>query len=176
MAKQSAFGNDQDYQAFAELGQNIGQMRNKKQLAKQISILAGHSVVESQRAASVLHHASNLSPDLFLSYLNKLISVISNPIHDSGPRMVFRLFTLIEIPEKYSGTIVNLAFQYLENPKTPVAIKVNAMYTIANQAKIYPELKTELETCIENQYENALPSFKACVRKISEKIDLQIGS
>ncbi|NEN24828.1 hypothetical protein G3O08_15100 [Cryomorpha ignava] len=174
MAKETAFGRDSDYQTFALLGQEIGQTRNKKALANQIQFLTSDNIIDSQRAATVLHHASNLAPDLFLKHLDKLIAVIENPIHDSGPRMVMRVCMHIEIPEKHSGTIVNLAFQYLGNPKTPVAIKVNAMYVIANQANKYPELTTELKACIVNQYERELPAFKSCVRKLSKQLNFRI--
>lgn len=174
MAKETAFGKDSDYQTYALLGEKIGQTGNAKELAEQIKFLLSENIVISQRAATVLHHASNWSPNLFFPHLDKLIDVIANPIHDSGPRMAIRVCMHIEIPEKQAGTLINLAFQYLENQKTPVAIKVNAMYVIANQAKKYPELKTELEACILNQYDRQLPSFKSCVRKLSRQLNLQI--
>lgn len=175
MPKETAFGKDSDYQTYALLGENIGQTRNTKQLATQIKLLESDNIVTSQRAATVLHHASNWAPDLFLMHLDKLIDVISNPVHDSGPRMAMRVCMHIEIPEKFSGTLIHLAFEYLENPKIPVAIKVNAMYVIANQAKIYPELIAELEACILNQYDRQLPAFKSCVRKLSKQLKFHIG-
>lgn len=176
MAMKTAFGGEAEYQTFTRLGEEIGESRNELELLKQIEVLTGSDGILSQRAATILHHCSNVAPDIFLPHLDKLIPVLKNPIHDSGPRMVFRLFSLIEIPEKYSGTIIDLAFQYIENPKTLVATKVNAMYTIANQAKIYPELKIELEASIEYQYQTSLPAFKACVRKLSKQIGIQIGN
>lgn len=174
MPKETAFGKDSNYQTYALLGKEIGQTRNENQLAKKMKLLMSDNVVLSQRAATVLHHASNIAPELFLKHIDKLIKILTNPIHDSGPRMAMRVCIYIEIPEKNAGTLINVAFQYLQNPKTPVAIKVNAMYVIANQAKKYPELIPELEACIANQYERELPSFKSCVRKLSRQLKLQI--
>lgn len=174
MSKQTAFGKDSDYQFYALLGQEIGQTRNLKGLAQHIKLLMSNNVVNSQRAATVLHHASNWAPDLFLKHLDKLIDVIENPVHDSGPRMALRVCISIVIPEKNAGKLINLAFEYLQNPKTPVAIKVNAMYVIANESLKYPELTAELEACIANQYDQELPAFKSCVRKLSRQLNFQI--
>ncbi len=174
MAKQSAFGGESSYQAFAHEGQRIANERDLKQFKIQINLLSAKDPIESQRAASVLHHVSNISSNIFLDYLDVLIQVLKNPIHDSGPRLAMRVLKLIDIPEKHAGICVDLAFSYLNNIKTPVAIKVYSMVVIANQASIFPELLGELEASISSQYEWQSPAFKASVRKIHRKIGLKI--
>ena len=172
MAKQSAFGGKSEYQAFAREGQRIGNERDKKQFKIQIKLLAGQDAIESQRAASVLHHVSNIALDMFLDYIDVMIHVLKNPIHDSGPRLAMRVLKLLDIPEEFAGISIDLAFNYLNNITVPVAIKVYSMVVISNQAVIYPELMGELEASIASQYEWQSPAFKASVRKINKKLHL----
>ena len=174
MAKQSAFGGELTYRAFAYEGQRIGIERDLKQFRIQINLFSGDNTIESQRAASVLHHVSNISLDMFHNYLDILIHVLKNPIHDSGPRLAMRVLKLIDIPEVYAGICVDLAFSYLNNIKTPVAIKVYSMVVIANQAAIFPELLGELEASISSQYEWQSPAFKSSVRNINKKLGLKL--
>src|SRR5690554_4402099 len=143
MRKPSAFGKDTNYQTYVDLGRAIGSFRNNDELARQIKLFTGQNIVNSQRAASVLQHVSDVCPELFYKYVDELIYVLNHPIHDSGPRVALRILIKIDIPTERLGTIIDLAFNYLNNPTTPVAIKVNAMYVIANQIKDYPDLINE---------------------------------
>ena len=168
MGKPTAFGKDSNYQAYVVLGKQIGYSRNKKELARQVKLFIGEDAVESQRAASVLHHVCDASPELFDKYVDELIYVLNHPLHDSGPRVAFRIFMSIKISEKHLGTVIDLAFKFLNDMKTPVAIKVNTMYVIANQAEAYPDLIQELSISIKNQHTHQPYTFGACVRKLSK--------
>ena len=170
MSKPSAFGKETNYQAFVELGKEIGIAKNKKALSQQVKHFVGEDIVASQRAASVLHHVCNTAPELFENYAKELLHVFNHPIHDSGPRVVFRILKRIKISEKHLGSVIDMAFKYLNDVKTPVAIKVNAMYVIANYTEDYPDLISELSTSIRNQYNHQPPAFSACVRKLSKQL------
>ena len=170
MRKPTAFGKDSIYQTYVVLGKEIGNTKNKKEVSRQIELFMGEYVVESQRAASVLHHVCDVDSKLFDKYVNELIYVLNNPVHDSGPRVAFRILTHIKIPERQLGTVIDLAFKFLNNVTTAVAIKVNAMYVIANHISDYPDLIHELSTSIKNQYSHQPYSFNACVRKLSKQL------
>ncbi len=174
MGKESAFGGESEYKNFALLGQQIGQNRDKKALKAQINFLTGDNIIDYQRAASVLHHVSNIAPNMFVQHLDTLLEVIREHKHDSGPRVSFRIFMLVKIPEKFKGIIIDLAFQYLNDPKITVAIKVYAMNIIATQAKNYPELIQELKMSITSQLVHQSPAFKSCVKKLSKRLKFDL--
>lgn len=171
MRKPTAFGKDSNYQTYVVLGREIGGSKNTKELSRQIKLFKGSDVVESQRAASVLHHVCDTAPELFDKYVTEVVYVLNHPIHDSGPRVAFRILMQIKIPEKQLGTVIDLAFKFLNNVTTPVAIKVNAMYVIANHVGDYPDLIQELSTSIKDQYAHQPHSFNACVRKLSKQLN-----
>lgn len=168
MKNKTAFGKDILYAEFVTLGKEIAQKQNKKLLAHYIHLLQGSNKILSQQAATVLHHASDVNVSLFEPFLPKLIQVLENPIHDSGPRMIFRIFRKIEIPQGNLGNVIDLCFKYLNDPKTPVAIKVNAMYTIARYFDQYPDLKHEFKAATETNPSKDLPSFKSCLNQIAK--------
>ena len=174
MRTPTAFGKDSNYQTYVGLGKEIGSTQNKKELSRQVKLFKGDDVVESQRAASVLHHVCDTEPELFDKYVKELIHVLEHPIHDSGPRVAFRILMHIKIPERQLGTVIDLAFKYLNDVPTPVAIKVNAMYVIANHIADYPDLIQELSISIKNQYSHQPYSFSACVRKLSKELNYQL--
>lgn len=166
--KKSAFGKDENYADHVLAGANIAANRDEVLFAKYIKQLAGADKVLSQQAATVLHHVSNEDASFFVTFTPTLVEVLKNPVHDSGPRMIFRVFRKIEIPEKNLGTIIDLCFKYLNNPKTAVAIKVNAMYVIARFFDNYPDLKKEFNAATKNNASKDLPAFKSCLKLISK--------
>lgn len=170
MKKPTAFGKDSNYHTYAILGQEIGNTKNKKELSLQIKLFMSDDVVESQRASSVLHHVCDTRPELLDKYVDEFVYVLNHPVHDAGPRVAFRILMQIKIPEKHLGTVIDLAFKFLNDATTPVAIKVNAMYVIANHVDDYPDLIQELSISIKNQYSHQPYSFSACVRKISKQL------
>lgn len=101
MRKPTAFGKDSDYQTYAVLGQQIGNGKNKKELSRQIKLFTGNDVVESQRAASVLHHVCDTASELFDKYTDDLVYVLNHPIHDSGLRVAFRILMNMKISKKH---------------------------------------------------------------------------
>jgi hypothetical protein len=72
----------------------------------------------------------------------------------------------IEIPEVFHGDVMNACFKFIETPSTPVAIKASSLTTLFNLSKIYPEIKQELKTIIEDRMDNETAAFKSRGRKI----------
>jgi hypothetical protein len=66
----------------------------------------------------------------------------------------------VDIPEQYQGDVMNLCFQYVENPAETVGIKAYALTVLGNLAKKYPEIIPEVKLLIEDQLPRQTPAFK----------------
>ena len=84
---------------------------------------------------------------------------------------MLRLLCRYDIPEDDQGLLVDLCFSYMVSELYPVAVKVHAMQIIYNHTLIYPELKDELITVIEDQVENNTVGFKSRGRRIIRQLE-----
>ena len=132
--------------------------------------LKGESLVR-QRAAWPLSYIVTLFPELIRPYFGKLVKYLKeNDHHPAIYRNAFRFLQTIEIPEKYEGPILDIAFKYIKDIKAPVAIQAFAMTTAANIAMKYPELKKELIAIIEENLPYAANGYKARAKKTIREI------
>ena len=104
-------------------------------------------------------------PDLIIPYIGKMLLVLENKAHNSVVRNIIRFFQTIQLPEEYEGAIFDKCFEYLNNTKEEVAVRVFSMSVLSNLAMKYPELKEELIISIEMYYSNSSPSYKSRAKK-----------
>lgn len=76
-----------------------------------------------------------------------------------------------EIPEEQQGVLIDLCFKYMVSELYPVAVKVHAMQIIYNHVLLYPELKEELVTVIEDQMANNSVGFKSRGQRILRQLE-----
>ena len=113
---------------------------NKRQCAKIVRYVADNpdrfkELVEiflrgpyriTQRAAWPLSVCVEEHPELALPHLAALIkSPVQPGVHDSVKRNVMRLLQFIEIPKRWHGRVLELAFNFLNDRKEPVAIRAS---------------------------------------------------
>jgi hypothetical protein len=121
----------------------------------------------TQRAAWPLSYCVEHHPQLIKPHLGRIVKFLSVPgIHDSVKRNTMRLLQFISIPKTQQGKVADIAFQYLQDPKEPVSIKVFSMTVLANLCGEFPELKNELIPILESQ----LPLGSAGYRSRASKI------
>ncbi len=174
--RETAFGRDSDYQSFVALGKSLGTSGDGHRIKKQFELLLGSRIPSSQRAATVLLHTFDTDPLLLLGFIPEAIAVLENPVHDSGPRTVFRSLEYITVPEEYLGQLIDLAFQYLNRPKTAIVIQVCSMGFISQYIPDYLELKGELEASIAAIYPRGSTGFRSRAKKIAERLTLKIDT
>ena len=85
-------------------------------------------------------------------------------------RNSIRVLEAIDIPEKFHGDVMNVCFQFIETPATPIAIKAFSLTTLFNLSKTYPEIKLELKLIIEERRDTETAAFKSRGRKIWSKL------
>ena len=124
-----------------------------------------------QRAAWPVSYCVIANPQLIQKHFSQLIKNLKKPgLHDAVKRNTVRLLQDISIPEKYHGEIMNDCFDYINSPTEKAAIKAFSLTVLENLSKIYPEIKQELKTIIEDRWDYETAAFKARARKILKNL------
>ena len=124
----------------------------------------------SWRAAWILDGSDEQHPGLASPYLSKIIQNLPQLESKGALRSLLRLLCRFEIQEEDQGLLIDLCFGYLVSEFYPVAVKVHAMQIVYNHALIYPELKEELITVIEDQVDNNTVGFLSRGRRIIRQL------
>jgi hypothetical protein len=129
----------------------------------------------SQRASWAISHCVENRPELIKPHLKKVLHFASKPgVHDSVKRNTMRLLQFIEIPKKYQGHVVELAFHFLQNKKEPIAVKAFSMTVLSRLIKNEPDLKKELRLIIEDQIPFSSPGFKSRAKKVLTELSQNV--
>jgi hypothetical protein len=62
-------------------------------------------------------------------------------------------------------------FEYLQNPKIAVAIRVFSMTVVANITEGQPDMRRELKLILEDQLPYGTAAFKSRARKVLKQIE-----
>jgi hypothetical protein len=123
----------------------------------------------TQRLSWPLSICVELNPPLAKPHLKRLTNfLLVEGTHDAVKRNILRLFQFIDLPKKLQGKIATVCYQYLENTKEPVAIRVFAMSILAKIAVENPELKNELIALIDHHLPYASAGYKSRAKKVSK--------
>ena len=99
----------------------------------------------------------------FFIYRNKTKIVNYN-------RSLAKMFMYCGIPKDIEGEIVNILFNWLLDPNELVTTKNYALIALYNQTTKYPELVSELESVIKDQFDKNAVSFKSTANEILNKL------
>jgi hypothetical protein len=121
----------------------------------------------TQRAAWPLSYCVRRHPELITPYYKQLLDNLGRKdIHVAVVRNTVRLLQDVSIPKRWHGRVMSVCFEFVEDPVTPIAVKAFALTILSNLSAEYPEIKGELKTLIESQWEQATPAFRSRARKI----------
>lgn len=99
----------------------------------------------TQRAAWIVSTCVQAHTSLIYPFLDKLISNLKVPNHDSVKRNTLKILQDIEIPEHLLGHTAEICFNFLTKPEEPVAIKVYAMTFFSISARKNRTLERKLK-------------------------------
>lgn len=120
-----------------------------------------------QRAAWPMSYCVINHPQLIQKHFSKLLRNLKKPgIHDSVKRNTVRLLEHISIPGKFHGEIMDVCFNYINDPQEKVAIKAFSLTVLQNLCRQYPEIKQELKTIIEDRWDYETVAFRSRAKKI----------
>lgn len=122
------------------------------------------------RAAWIMDHLSELHPSLPEKYIEQLWRKIPDQ-PDGVKRSILRMLCRYEIPEEQQGIATDMCLDWLLKESVPVAIKVFSMEILLNITRVYPELKEEFITILEDQMPNNSAGYKARAVKIIKAME-----
>lgn len=123
-------------------------------------------------ATWILTKAIELHPLMLKPYLPQLVAQLTNLNNAKHHiRNSLRILELIEIPETFHGLVMNTCFEFVQDPKTEIAIKAYSLTIIYQLSKTYPEIQDELKCIIEEQWDHETAAFKSRGRKILNQIN-----
>jgi len=125
----------------------------------------------TQRAAWPLSNCVEKWPYLIDPHLKKLLDYREKPgVHNAVKRNTMRLLQFIDIPKRYHGRVADLCFEYLQNPKIAVAIRVFSITVLTKVIEDHPDMKKELKLILEDQLPYGTAAFKNRGIKVLKKI------
>ncbi len=124
----------------------------------------------SQRAAWPLGKIGEQRPELFLPYSEAILQLLEKPPHPAVARNLYRILQDLSLPEASQSTLFDLAIRDLQDPSSPIAIKVFAMSVASKIAMPYSELRTELILIIEGQLPQASKAYLSRSRRLLPKL------
>lgn len=123
------------------------------------------------RAAWILDGSDEQHPGLASGSVSTIIRRLPQLESKGALRSLLRLLCRYDIAEDDQGMLVDLCFSYMVSELYPVAVKVHAMQIIYMHTLIYPELKDELVTVIEDQVANNSVGFKSRGMRIIRQLE-----
>lgn len=125
----------------------------------------------SWRATWVLDGADELHPGLAKNHISRIVKELPRLKSNGVIRSLLRMLCRYEIPENDQGILIDLCFGYMVSELYALAVKVHAMQIIYNHVLLYPELKNELITVIDDQIDNNSVGFMSRGRQIKKKLE-----
>ena len=126
----------------------------------------------ARRAAWTVSWSARIKPDIVIPHIKDLVAVLRKKyVHEAVVRNTVRILQEIEIPVKFQGEVMDSCFQFLENPSTPVAIKVHSLTTLYNFSKSYPDIKPELKLIIQELWEHETAAFRSRAKKVLKELE-----
>jgi hypothetical protein len=140
---------------------------DKERFAQLIELFFRGEYRITQRAAWPLSYCVRQHPQLIARYYRQLLDNLGRKdIHVAVVRNTVRLLQDVSIPKRWHGRVMSTCFEFVEDPATPIAVKAFALSILSNLSAEYPEIRGELKTLIESQWEQATPAFRSRARKI----------
>lgn len=123
-----------------------------------------------QKTAWPMLHIALKNEQLIKPYYKKLVDNLDSAPHDAVIRNTVRLFQDVDIPSSLEGKLYDKCFHYLVDPKYPTAIKAFSISILEKTAYKFPELKHELISAIEDQYDHCTIGFQNRASKILKRL------
>jgi hypothetical protein len=137
------------------------------QFAELMKLFFGGEYRLTQHAAWPMSYCIQKYPILAKPYLKKFIDQLyDSNAHPAAKRNIVRLLQFVEIPKRFHGKLMNICFQFINNPEEAIAVKAFSLSILSNLVKIYPEILPEIKTVIEARWEFETPAFRSRARKI----------
>lgn len=121
----------------------------------------------TQRAAWPVSYCIEYYPELIRPWYPKLFKKLEEPnTHIAVKRNILRAFQFVTIPKRHQGRVMNLCFDAIVDPQAAIAVKAFSLSILQNLVKEYPDIAGELQTIIEERWDQETPAFRSRARKL----------
>ena len=124
----------------------------------------------NQWAAWPMGYIGRKHPELIIPYVEEMVEMLENPVHDAVPRNILRILEDIDIPEVAEGPLFDKCFGFLNDTKKPIAMRVFSMTILFRIGQKYPETLDEIAEAISIHLPQGSAGFKNRGQKIINKI------
>ena len=126
----------------------------------------------TQRAGWPLSNCVRNHPELIQPYFKQLLDNLQRKdIHVAVVRNTVRLLQDVTIPKKHQGRVMNICFEFVQDPQTPIAVKAFSLTILSNLAADYPDIGPELKLLIEEQWEHSTAAFRSRAKKVLKAME-----
>ena len=140
--------------------------KNPRRFAQLMKIFLSDDARLCQRSSWVVNYCAEGHPDLIYPYIERMLAHLENPVHNAIKRNTIRSFQFIAIPEEHLGSVVEICFQYLADPKEAIAVRCFSMEVLYQACLREPDLSEELCLTIEDHLEFGSAGFKSRGKKV----------
>jgi hypothetical protein len=145
---------------------------DKDRFAQLIKIFFQGEYRITQRAAWPLSYCVRHHPELITPWFKPLLDNLARKdIHVAVIRNTVRLLQDVSIPKKHHGRVMNICFDFIQSPETPIAVKAFSLTILSHLSADYPEIAGELKLIIDDQWEQATPAFRSRAKKVLKQLD-----
>lgn len=136
-----------------------------------VKIFLNDEYIVVQRAGWPLSELAIKYPSHIQPHLGKILTYVNKPgLHTAVKRNTVRLLQNLNVPKKYHGKVMTICFDYLLSPDEEIAVKAFSLTVLNNLSILYPEIKQELKTIIEDRWEFETAAFHSRAKKILKEI------
>lgn len=137
-----------------------------------LKLFLGNDSRITQRATLVIIICTDWKPKMVKPFVEEMILNLKNEdISDAIKRNTTRILAEFPIPKHMEGILTEICFDFLNNTKEAVAIKIFSMIILERIVEKYPELKSELIVSIERGMEFGTAGFKNRGGKILKNLN-----
>lgn len=72
----------------------------------------------------------------------------------------------VEIPRRFHGRVMNICFDFVQDPGAAIAFKVFSLTVLQKLAVQYPDILPELKSIVAAQWDQASPAFRSRAKRL----------
>ena len=149
-------------------------IKNKKNFQSLMDCFLSDNQPLAQKAAWSVGCATKKNHEFIIPYIKDLVNLLrKNNLHPAIVRNTVMILERIPIPKVYEGTVMHACFTLVASPQTAPAIKAYSLTILFHLSLKYPEIRSESQQVIENQWDDASPAFKSRGKRILGSIKKQ---
>ena len=120
----------------------------------------------SQNLAWIIGSIADIHPSIIVPHYSELIQKLEKPCHAAVKRNILRAISKNSIPKNYAGRLANVCFEFLDDIKETIAVRVFSMVILYEICLLEPGLSLELIPILEYHIPYSKPGFQSKAKKI----------